>query len=79
MSTRVKKKKTKHTESANGLLPGEHKDILIDVLDLIPDPDAWLDTPNARFAGDKPRELIGTDREWNLRNMLRAIKYGQFS
>ena len=79
MSTRAKKKKPKHTESANGLLPGEHADILKDVHIQIPDADVWLDTPNERFDLKKPRDVIGTDREWILRDILRAVKYGQFS
>jgi hypothetical protein len=73
------KKKTKHTESANGLLPGEHKDIVLDVREIVPDADNWLDTPNVHFDGDKPRDAIGTDCEWLLRNILRSVKYGGVS
>jgi len=53
--------KAKHTESANGLLPGEHADIVKDVQELIPDAEVWLDTPNVHFDGGKPRDAIGTD------------------
>jgi hypothetical protein len=40
------------------------------------DPDSWLDTPNPRTRGQKPRDLIGTDDEWILRNLIRRIKHG---
>jgi hypothetical protein len=78
MTVRLKKKKI-DTFRANGLLPGEDADIVKEPENQIPDASTWLDTPNSRFGGDKPRDLIGTDRKWNLRNVLRAIKYGQFS
>lgn len=61
------------------LLPGESPDILADVADVVPNHEAWLDAPNAIFAGDTPRSLVGTDREIRLRDVLRAIKYGLYS
>jgi hypothetical protein len=57
------------------LLPGEHEDIREDVADLVAEPDAWLDTPHPMLAYRKPRDLIGTDQEWMLRDLLRQIKY----
>lgn len=58
------------------LLPGEKADIRKEAASLIADADRWLDTPNARLGGEKPNDLIGTDREWILRSLLRAFKYG---
>ena len=60
----------------NGLFLGEDPDIRKEVADLLADPSEWLNTPNARLGGKKPGDLIGTDREQLLRDLLRAIKYG---
>jgi hypothetical protein len=64
------------TVSVNGLLPEEHQDIRSDIDELVDDPAKWLDEPNDQLGGKKPSELIGTDREQRLRDLLRAIKYG---
>jgi hypothetical protein len=64
------------SSNSNGLLPDEHADIRLDVADLIADPAQWLDMPNSQLAGQKPNDLIGTEREQLLRDLLRAIKYG---
>jgi len=60
----------------NNLFPDEQADIKKDVATLIDDPSEWLATPNTRLGGDKPQDLIGTDREQLLRDLLRSIKYG---
>jgi hypothetical protein len=57
------------------LLPGEKADIREDVAKLIPDPEKWLDSPHSQLAYLRPRDLIGTDREIVLRDLLRAIIY----
>lgn len=41
--------------------------------------DVWLDQQNTLFHGRAPRSLIGTDAEDELRQALRALKYGAFS
>ncbi len=71
-----RKKRPKVSSTSNGLLPGEQPNIQRDVEDLISDSDKWLKTPNDRLGGNKPADLIGTDREQLLRDLLRAIKYG---
>jgi hypothetical protein len=58
------------------LMQGESADILQEIRQTIPDPDQWLDTPNARLWCQKPRELIGTSQEPYLRSMLRGIGSG---
>jgi uncharacterized protein (DUF2384 family) len=60
----------------NDLFPGEKKDIHKEIEALIAEPDKWLKTPNDQLGGDRPRDLIGTNREQLLRDLLRAIKYG---
>ena len=58
-------------------------DIDRDILDLIdevvPQSQQWLDTPHNLLGSEKPRQLIGTNREFILRNLVRALKQGQFS
>jgi hypothetical protein len=59
------------------LLPWESPNVVDDVQLLWGDSaDAWLDSPNPRFGGRKPRELVGTEDEFSLREMLRAVRYG---
>jgi uncharacterized protein (DUF2384 family) len=60
----------------NGLLPGEKADIREEAAEMIAEPEKWLDMPNAMLGGEKPNDLIGTDREQLVRDLLRAIKYG---
>jgi hypothetical protein len=49
------------------------------VRELVDKPDCWLDTPNDQLGGERPRDLVGTQKEPVLRNLLEAIKYGSFS
>jgi hypothetical protein len=58
------------------LLEDESPDILEDLKPLIPELEEWLDTPNVFLGGEKPRDLIGTDREEQIRDLLRGIKHG---
>jgi hypothetical protein len=58
------------------LLDGESSDILKDVGETIPNADEWLDTPNTRLGCHKPRDLIGTAQEQQLRYLLRGIWSG---
>ena len=60
----------------NHLLPGERKDIRKEITALIDEPNKWLKTPNDQLGGERPKDLIGTEREQLLRDLLRAIKYG---
>jgi hypothetical protein len=39
----------------------------------------WLTTPNSRFGGQKPEELIGKYEEAALRNLVFNYKDGAFS
>jgi uncharacterized protein (DUF2384 family) len=54
----------------------EHPDIIEELKKFTDDLEPWLDTPNERLMGRKPRDLIGTDQEIHLRNLLRRIKHG---
>ena len=55
---------------------GESPDVLNDVRETIADADGWLDTPNTQLGYEKPRTLIGTTQEEQLRDILRGIWSG---
>jgi hypothetical protein len=59
--------------------PDEQVDLESLIAEVVADPDQWMDTPNDQLGGCKPRELIGTSREGQLRNLARSIKIGMFS
>ena len=59
--------------------PQTKSDLLKDIEDIFADPEAWLNTPLIELRGQKPIDLIGTPDEELVRNMIAAIKYGQFS
>lgn len=58
------------------IVEGESADILDDVRKVFPDPGAWLDAPNDSLGGKKPRDLIHTEREREVRYLLRGIEDG---
>ncbi len=57
------------------LLPGEHRDIRVDVQDLLTNANEWLETPNTNYNGRRPMDLIGTPDEQMLRDALRSAIY----
>jgi hypothetical protein len=58
------------------ILDDESPDIRDDISKLFPAPDAWLDAPNSFLGGEKPRDLIGTEREREVRDLLRGVQDG---
>ena len=46
--------------------------------DLLANPEGWLAAPNPRLQGRKPIDLVGTEDERHVRNMLEAFEYGLF-
>ena len=58
------------------LLPDEKANLEEEIRDLLLNADEWLDAPNDQLAGARPWDLIGTDQEPLLRNLVRAAKYG---
>jgi hypothetical protein len=46
------------------------------IAELIADPDRWKETPNDVLGGRRPGDLIGTDQEGRLRELLYAIRLG---
>jgi Protein of unknown function (DUF2384) len=61
---------------AFAILEDESANIIDDVSEVFPDPEAWLDAPNSSLGGAKPRDLITTEREREVRYLLRGIKDG---
>ncbi len=53
--------------------------LIQDIATVVDDPEAWLEAPNPRFSGRKPSDLIGTDEEPELRNLIDAAMQGMFS
>jgi Protein of unknown function (DUF2384) len=58
------------------ILDDESTNIVEDVSKLIPDAEEWLDSPNSLLGGERPRDLIGTDMEPEVRYLLRGIRDG---
>ncbi len=59
--------------------PDECVDIKSLIAEVIDRPDEWMNHPNDQLGGKKPRELIGTDHEERVRELVRAIKIGMFT
>jgi len=53
----------------------ELKELLFAVVD---DPETWLSTPSMQFGGRRPGDLIGTDEEPKLFDLLNAVDQGLF-
>jgi len=64
------------TQPTYKVFEDEDPDILEELKKFFPDPYRWLDTPNDRLWGERPRDFIGTDKEIRVRNLLRRLKYG---
>jgi hypothetical protein len=60
---------------SQGLQPGEHSDIRLDVNELLANGEEWLVAPNTNYGGRRPSELIGTPDEILVRNTLRSVIY----
>jgi hypothetical protein len=58
------------------ILEDESSNIVDDVSKVIPNSEAWLDSPNSWLGGERPRDLIGTEMEWEVRDLLRGIRDG---
>lgn len=71
-----KKKGRPPSTRSNGLLPGEDRDIWREMANVVDNPDKWATMPNDQLGGQKPKDLIDSNREQQVRDLLRAIKYG---
>ena len=48
-------------------------------VDVLENPGAWLRTPHPQFGDRPPIDLIGTDEEYQVYNLLKAVDLGLFS
>ena len=48
------------------------------VFEVVDNPDRWLSTPSVHFGGRKPLDLVGTDEEFKLIDLLQAVDQGLF-
>jgi uncharacterized protein (DUF2384 family) len=46
--------------------------------DVLENPGAWLRTPNPQLGDRKPIELVGTDEDYKVFNLLNAVDQGLF-
>ncbi len=56
--------------------PDETLDLHKLIAEVVSNPDKWLDTENDQLGGNKPRNLMGTPNEDQIRALMRAIKHG---
>jgi uncharacterized protein (DUF2384 family) len=70
------KKKGLSPTPCQGLFMDEEADVRKEAARLVKRPDKWLDMPNDQLGGKSPNELIGTDQEQQVRDLLRAIEHG---
>ncbi len=54
-------------------------DLREEIEKIVADPERWLNTPNDRFGGRTPNDIIGTEEEHLLREWIGAVKYGIMS
>ena len=57
----------------------ENWDLQEEIAKTFRDPEIWLNTPNALLAGRKPADLIGTEDERFVRNLIGMIQHGMFT
>jgi len=66
-------------QETTDISPDTTSDLLKDIEDIFADPQAWLNMPNLRLAGQKPIDLIGTPDEELVRNIIVSIKHGLYT
>jgi uncharacterized protein (DUF2384 family) len=77
-AAKVSNGRKKTAKPAYDLFPGEKADIREEAAEVIPFPYAelWLDSPHEMLGLKKPNDLIGTEYEPAVRQILRMIKHG---
>jgi hypothetical protein len=45
---------------------------------VVDDPETWLSTPSVQFGGRRPCDLVGTDEEFKIFDLLYAVEQGLF-
>ena len=58
----------------------ERDPLLAEIVEVVQQSDVWLDTPNTRFGGMRPRDLLSTEQGRQLlHSVVQAAKYGMFT
>lgn len=58
-------------------MPTEEQILLTEIAEIVQNPDLWLNTPNERFGGQKPRTLLRSERGCAiLHDLVQAVKHG---
>ena len=58
-------------------LTEEQDSLLGEIAEIVQDPDLWLDTPNERFGGQRPRTLLESEKgRAILHDVVQAVKHG---
>lgn len=54
--------------------------LLLEIEEVVDRPEVWLDTPNSRFGGLRPRDLLQTEEGRHiLHSLMIAVKHGLFT
>ena len=64
--------------ASNGVRPVRSTDLDDLLTAVVDDPEAWLSSPSAQFGGRKPADLIGTNEETKVVQLLQAVDQGLF-
>jgi hypothetical protein len=49
------------------------------ILDVVPNAQFWIDSPNTLFGGESPRTMIERDQAERVRKTVLDYKYGNFA
>jgi hypothetical protein len=61
-------------------LHDERDPLLAEIEEVVDDPEVWLETPNTRFGGMRPRNLLETEEGRHiLHSVMIAVKHGLFT
>ena len=62
------------------VLPEERDPLLAEIEEVVQHSDVWLDSPNTRLGGMRPRDLLNTEEGRDiLHSIMQSVKYGLFT
>lgn len=68
------------TRNHTGVLPEERDPLLLEIEEVVQHSDLWLDSPNTRLGGMRPRDLLKTvEGRGILHSIMQSVKYGLFT
>lgn len=65
-------------ERIHARAPREDRDpLLVEIEEVVAYPEIWLDSPNTRFGGMRPRDMLQTEEGRDiLHSVMQAVKHG---